>query len=506
MKRLLVGLGVMAASAGACVGAESTSSTTDAGGADSSSGMDATQSDVATSSVDGTTDGGSAEGATSTDAAGDSGDGGPPMLSCTTWKWPQPLVLEDLSTSTATSNHKFGNSIVAFPLGTGPIRVIAAKSNSPLFSIYTVTPSTQTVVQLDEPGPGADSIQGIWRDRVTAANETAVVAHVTSDSQFGYYEVFAIPDSMGATGTVPNPFGLFSPTATDGVTSMTVAPFTTTDIFEAVSVSSGSPATYTLGVGRVSPTSNPTTLGAAATAVTQNQFAAPKLYRANGNVYIYDSNDSTTPGVTGWAVPETAVVPDGGVTPQIVSTVQGSVYDIAPASSGSGANILVNEVAETGNVTNSYKLRLGVVPNANAGSWVSTDLPYVASFAGGNLKEVPYFSGHQLFWGDDIMLVGPGYCIVQSDGGCITYPGLNVLWLNAQTGVRAEEVGANKLFSDTTGFFDVYTLPAGISATSANWNVIWGQHMTSDAGLDYDVLYMNVLQCELPSASDAGDP
>jgi hypothetical protein len=435
----------------------------------------------------------------STDVApgdGQVGDGAPPFT-CTTWKWPQPLVLEDLSTN--PTNHKFGQAIVAFQLGGPSMRVIVSKQGALLFSVYTVDPSTETVQQLDTTGPAGDSVVGIWRNRGTTAYLTNVVAHVTSDSSLGVNEVFAINDDMSATGPIPTPFNLFSPTPTDGVSSLTVTPFTTNDVFEAVSVATGSPATYTLGVARVSPTENPTTLGTVATAVNQNQFANPKLYLANNNVYIYDDNDPNTPGTTGWAVPETADI-EGGVTPQIVASgLPSSVIDIAPSSTAPSADILMDEEIRTGSLTTGFNYRLGTIANADAGTWTSMDLPYVRQYMDSKgLAHTPNFAGSQWFWGDDILLMGPGYCIVNGDGGgCTTFPGLNALWLNAETGLRAEEVGSNELLVDAgTGFFDVFTVPASISATGAEWDVVYGQHMTSDAGVDYDVLYLNLLECQ----------
>jgi hypothetical protein len=78
------------------------------------------------------------------------------------------------------------------------------------------------------------------------------------------------------------------------------------------------------------------------------------------------------------------------------------------------------------------------------------------------------------------------------------FPGLNLLWLNAESGIRAQEFGANELLSGAQGYFDVFTLPQKISTTSASWYVVWGQHMTPDAGPNYDVLYMNILDCTEP--------
>jgi hypothetical protein len=481
---LLAGLGIVGSACTSLLG----DFTSGGGQGTTDASTDVSQGDV----TPGDTSPGSDSGAPSdgsTDVA--PGDGAPPFT-CTTWKWPQALVLDD-------SGHKLGDSIVAFQLGGGPLRVIVSKPGTVLFSVYTVNPTTQNVVQVDEPGPPGDNVLGIWRDRGSTAYQTNVVARDTGDSALGGNEVFPIPDTMNENGPIPSPFGLFAPTATGTVSSLTVTPFATNDIFEAVSVSTGSPATYTLGVARVSPTDDPTTLGAVATAVNSNQFSAPKLYRANNDVYIYNENDPSTPGSTGWAVPETAEI-EGGITPQIIASgLPSGIVDMAPNSTAPSADILMYEEIKTGNITSGYNYRLGVIPNTNAGTWTSMNLPYIRQYTGSKgLSHVPEFSGQQWFWGDDILLMGQGFCIISNDGApCTVFPGLNALWLNAETGLRAEEVGSNELLVDGgNNYFDVFTLPVSISATSAEWDVVYGQHMTSDAGVDYDVLYMNVLECQ----------
>jgi hypothetical protein len=189
------------------------------------------------------------------------------------------------------------------------------------------------------------------------------------------------------------------------------------------------------------------------------------------------------------------VIGDAGVTPQVVSSgVLSGVVDIAPNATAASADILTYEENRTGNVTNSYNFRIGVVPNTNIGSWVATDLGYAAKYNA--LHTAPLFSGNQIFWGDDIMLLGQGFCIISDDGApCTVFPGLNLLWLNANTGIRAQQHDATQLLPGVTGFFDVFTVPAQITATSAQWDVVWGQHMQGDAGA-YDVLYMNILECQ----------
>ncbi len=428
------------------------------------------------------------------DASGDATDSG--LLTCSTWKFAQPLVVESLES--AASRHFTSNVITAFPTKSATLRIIAAKSDATLFSVYTVDTTTMNSAQVDVPGATDDSVIGIWRDRGAGASLTAVVDRVSGSMPPASFNVHVIPDTMGNNGPVPAGFSLYQPTSSQTVTSMTVAPQSSTNVFEAVEVSSA--AAYTLGVGDVSSTSDPTTLGTVATALTAAPFNGPHLYQvANGDIYIYNENDPSTPGFTSWAVPPTGNV-DAGVTPLLVESGRLSgVVDIAPNTTQASADVLTYEIIKSGNLVDTYNLRLGVVPNASLGSWSATSLPVLGNGDAGTYPRVqnaPVFSGNQVFWGDDILLLGQGYCISQPDGGCTTSPGMSAVWLNATTGLRSQEIASNRLLTTSTGnFFDAFSVPESITATSASWYVVWGEHQDDEAGT-YDVLYMNILQCQ----------
>jgi hypothetical protein len=429
------------------------------------------------------------------DASGDAADSG--LLTCTTWKWPQPLVVESLES--AASRRFTTNVITAFPTKSGTLRIIAAKSTATLFSVYTVDAITMSVTQVDVPGATDDTVLGIWRDRGAGASLTAVVDRVSGSMPPASFNVHVIPDTMGSSGPVPAGFSLYQPTSSQTVTSMTVAPQASTNVFEAVEVSSG--GAYTLGVGDVSSTTDPTTLGTVATAITAAPFNGPHLYQvANGDIYLYNENDPSTPGFTSWAVPPTGNI-DGGVTPLLVESGRLSgVVDIAPNTTQASADVLTYEIIKSGNLVDTYNLRLGVVPNASLGSWSATSLPVLGNGDAGTYTRVqnaPVLSGNQMFWGDDILLLGQGYCILQPDGGgCANSPGMSAVWLNAITGLRSQEIASNRLLTTSTGnFFDAFSVPESITATSASWYVVWGEHQDDEAGA-YDVLYMNILQCQ----------
>jgi hypothetical protein len=414
-------------------------------------------------------------------------------FTCTTWKWAQPLVLESLEGAT---DRKFGSSITAFPTKANMLRIVVAKNSQALFSAYTVDVTTEGVTQLDQPGAANDTVVGIWRERGAGANVTAVVDKLTVPMLSPTYSVHLLQDTMPSTGPVPAGFNVYEPTPVQTVTSMTVAPISPTNAFEVVAYSAGT--TYTLGVGDVTSANDPP-LATVATALTAAPFNGPHLYQvANGDIYIYNENDPSTPGFTSWAVPPTGDV-DGSVPPLLVESGKLSgVIDVAPNTSQPSADVLTYEIIKNGNLTETYNLRLGVVPNSDLGSWSATSLPLVGNDAGTyqHVQNAPIFSGNQVFWGDDILMMGQGYCITQPDGGCMTTPGMNALWLNATSGERAQEIGSNRLLTATTeNFFDTFTVPQQIGATSASWYVVWGEHLQDEAGT-YDVLYMNVLQCQ----------
>ena len=114
------------------------------------------------------------------------------------------------------------------------------------------------------------------------------------------------------------------------------------------------------------------------------------------------------------------------------------------------------------------------------------------------LATAPAPEGHPYFFGEDIMLLGAGFCIVPSDGGaCSRSPGLNMIWLNAVTGIRSEQVGANALFPTESGFGAAFAVPASTSAVTPSWDVVWVQTIANanDAGT-HEVLYMNELMCQ----------
>ncbi len=443
-------------------------------------------------SADGAPADASQDGATPMDAAGDA-DAGLPMFACNTFKWAQPIVLEDL---TSQPSEQFIDTLVAFQLGGGVLRVVAQKSGGVGFSVYTVTKATQAVVQLDAVTAGGNPLPlSLDRSRGQTANITSVALRTGGSSNFNY-EAYAFPDTMDAGGPLPAPFNLFEPPSTTTYDELSLVPFTLTDVFEAYASGSGSPTDYTLAVGRVSPTTDPTSLATVATSVSADSFTSRRLYRANGNVYLYDANDPLTPGISSWVVPETAMVSTQPTTQTVASGLVANMLDIAPNSTAAAADVLTTEETKNGSLTESWALRIGVVPMANLTTWTTADLSEVRKYD--MLANVPVQSGHSYFFGEDIMLVGTGFCVVPSDGGaCSRSPGLNMIWLNAVTGIRSEQVGANALMPTESGFDVAFAVPASTSMVTPSWDIVWVQTIAdADGGGTHEVLYMNELECQ----------
>jgi hypothetical protein len=443
-------------------------------------------------SADGAGQDASSDGATPTDAPLDV-DAAPPTFTCNTFKWAQPLVLEDL---TSQPSEQFVNVVAAFQLGNGVLRVVGQKSGGVGFSVYTVTKATQAVVQLDAVTTGGNPLPlSLDRSRGQTANITSVALRTGAPPNLSY-EAYAFPDTMDAGGPLPAPFDLYEPPSTTTYDELSLVPFTLTDVFEAYASASGSPADYTLAVGRVAPTNDPTSLSTVATSVSADSFTSRRLYRANGNVYLYDVNDPLTPGISSWVVPETATLSTPPPTQTVASGLVADMIDIAPNSMGAAADVLTTEETKNGSLTESWALRIGVVPMANLTTWTTADLTQVRKYT--MLGNAPLPVGHPYFFGEDIMLLGSGFCILPSDGGaCSRSPGLNMIWLNAVTGIRSEEVGVNALMPTESGFDVAFAVPASTSTVTPSWDIVWVQTIANaDGGGTHEVLYMNELECQ----------
>jgi hypothetical protein len=432
-------------------------------------------------------------------------EAGAQQLSCSTWLWNQPLVVEDLLLA---PSHTFSGKYAVFPGDTGDVRIVAGKSGTPTFSVYTVTKSSMQVQQLDAPAADGGTLPFVAVIRhVSAAlgGTTAVVVGQHSPIPMGSttsYSVTTLNDLMPAAGPLPAPFPFLSQvTSAQTVDDLGVLPFSTTDVFEAASIGTGNPPVYTLGVARISPTSpavTPSTLAPIATSPNEADFSAIRLLHTNSSVYIYDLNDLSTPGTSAWTVPDTAIVPSPPPKQVVASGQSIGVIGLSPNTSAPAADIFMLEEDFSGQFTSGYKYYVGTVPFTSLSSWTVANLTKlnrsVSAFG------APVFNGSGSpaqnlapWFQDNTMLLGPGLRNGVTDAG--PGPGLNLLWVNSEGGIRADQVGQNEILNDRADFIWAGAVPAHIAATSASWDVVWVEAITV-AGVTHDVMRMNELQCQ----------
>jgi hypothetical protein len=83
------------------------------------------------------------------------------------------------------------------------------------------------------------------------------------------------------------------------------------------------------------------------------------------------------------------------------------------------------------------------------------------------------------------MILAPGPTL--TDGGAPA--GANLLWVDAQGTVRAEQVGASGVLQAEPGAIEtIVASPASVSATAAQWDVVWVESTGGGEVLLYDEL------------------
>jgi hypothetical protein len=425
-------------------------------------------------------------------------------LSCNTWRYASPIVLETLSAGTRRVQDK----LRIFVLPRGQVRVIAGKNSGIPFTVYTVdTSQTSPQVTLLNPAPAAsEAFVVAHRSPSSVAPYTVALSYSKPLSSPGTYYAYSLPDTMPATGPVPSEFTVYQETilapSIDGILSL---PLSATDLFTAIAYPTATmPVNHVLGVGRATTTValTPTTLSTVATSPNVDDVARPNLFHANGNVYIYDENDTSSPGVSSWAVPDTATV----TTPPMkraVSAAQPAFIHAIGENVGNtttpSANILYQESTVAGTFTNSISFRAGTIPYSALGTWVSTDLPLVRVFT--DVYAAPTGVGNASIWvNDNIMLIGPG---LRNGTTGVVMPGLNLLWVDSTGAIRSEQTGANNLLSNLDDFTGASASPISIGTTSAKWAVTWVETKADDAGM-YDVVQYNELDCQPATRGDGG--
>jgi hypothetical protein len=433
----------------------------------------------------------------SSDAEAGAGTG---QLSCSNWLWNTPVVVEDLSNA---PSHTYLDRFAVFLGNANEVRILAGKSETPAFSLYTVNKATMAVTQVDSPPAdgGGQPFVSVIRHVSAAQGGTSAVVVGQRTAAITSYTVTAMSDLMPAAGPLPAPFPLLSDVlSTQVIDDLAVLPFSPTDIFEAVSIGTGNPSNYTLGVTRVSPTSTPvvpSTLATIATSPNEADFGAIRLLHTNSSVYIYDLNDISTPGTSGWTVPDTAVVTSPPTKQIIASGESVGVIGLGPSTSAPAADVFMLEQDFSAQFTSGFKYYVGTVPFTALSSWTQASLTKLSR--GTSPFAAPVFNSspaqNAAIWFDDnAMLLGPGLRNGVTDAG--PGPGLNLLWVTAAGAIRADQIGMSEILNDRANFFWAGAVPSRISATSAAWDVVWVEAISNNAGAVHHVMRMNELQCQ----------
>jgi hypothetical protein len=422
------------------------------------------------------------------------------QLSCSSWLWNTPLVVEDLLTA---PSHTYLDRFAVFLGNVDEVRILAAKSETPAFSLYTVNKATMSVTQVDSPPAdgGGQPFVSVIRHISAAQGGTSAVVVGQRTGAITSYTVTAMSDLMPAAGPLPAPFPLLSDVlSTQVIDDLTVLPFSPTDIFEAVSIGMGNPSNYTLGVTRVSPTSTPvvpSTLATIATSPNEADFGAIRLLHTNSSVYLYDLNDISTPGTSGWTVPDTAVVTSPPTKQVIASGESVGVIGLGPSTSAPAADVFMLEQDFSGQFTSGFKYYVGTVPFTALSSWTEASLTKLSratsAFAAPVFNSSPAQTA-AVWFDDNAMLLGPGLRNGVTDAG--PGPGLNLLWVTAAGAIRADQIGNSEILNDRANFFWAGAVPSRLSANSAAWDVVWVETITNSAGDIHHVMRMNELQCQ----------
>ena len=439
-----------------------------------------------------------ADAARAADAGSDSGSAGDAgtdaargPLTCKTWLYARPVVLEVLSTGTRS----VGDPLIVFPLPSGRVRVIAGKSGVSPFSVYTID-SAQTpaqVVQLDAPSAPNAAYAAGRRSPSAFQPYTALGFYTKPLMTTGAFYAYVLPDTMPATGPLPADFEVYQETIQlPNANGLRVLPFSATDLFTAVAYPpQTAPTNYVLGVGRAT-TAAPATLTTATTTPNADDLKNPVMFHANGSVYIYDQNDNSSPGLSAWTVPDTGTVASPPAKRAISGGQPAFLHDIAGNTMSAAADVAYQSgVVGPGGGAITY--RAGTIDDAKLDTWVSTDLPTVKVYPDATAAPVfPGGFGADSRWSSDsMMLLGPGSHA--ADGGVA--PGLNLLWFDATGAIRSEEDGPNALLTDRNDFTAATATPISVGAASARWGVAWVETKTDDAGT-YDTLMYDELDCQ----------
>ena len=434
------------------------------------------------------------DGASSQDAAERPDAAPPPTLACDTWRFPTPIVLEDLQRSNQTY---FGGRMTVLTPAVGTSRVVVGKNDGTVFTVYTVDESTQKVSIL--PGPAntgnsqsLDTIRRVSLGLFDKETQILVRTFSPTGAQGNGYDVYLLADGMSASGPLPPSQTLVKPSSTFGnARELRVWPYGATDFFLALAYVDPQTSSLTFGVGRAPDSQTPVSaFGIVGTSVHNGDFQSPVLLNASSKMYMFTGNDETVLGVSAFAVPESAKL-TGPVTPRAISSGKlSTIFDAVVNSTPTSANVAYAE-GEVGQATfKSITLRVGKVPFDKLDTFVGSDLPIARKYS--DLTVSPFGGGDNPQWrGDELVTIGQGFAL--ADGGAP--PGYNFLWIDASGNVRSEQGGPRAILRERAGLRRASAAPAVLTAKAASWNVAWVESRTVGTST-YEVLLYNQLRCQ----------
>jgi hypothetical protein len=427
---------------------------------------------------DTTTDGTSDGGAEASDAGGDRGtveggadaapDGPPPVLTCDTWRYGTPIQVVSLEGVDGGQRTLAAQPIV-LPGDSQDTTVVVVSPPPNDFQVYAVSMSMASVQHVTQSTPHG-SIDSFF----TTEDGVAVI---TPDTMGGADLVATdIPATIMGNGMVPSgteltPFPGFSFLTSWGQ-QLAVGSYA---YAYSNSPSSGQ---YGLYAGLSGSDAGAVTI---TTSANRSTVDSPELVNANGQSFIFVGGDgSSGSGPTEYVVPD-----DSSAMIQGPRTITSTGSDVAlmlgvgPNSSPSRVNLAFAD----GNLsTQVVTLRIGSLDVSQANSFSTASLPMGETFT--TLADLPT-NGSPHWQGDDFLAIGQG------QGAA----GANFLWVDVDGNTRGVAYGANAILTTDTNLSQInVSFSSQVPSVPAAFDVTWSDRLSDGSG-EYDVVYVNQLQC-----------
>jgi hypothetical protein len=414
------------------------------------------------------------------------------LLKCQTWKYPQPVLVQSLDGMAGSSAGDF-LGVKPFPAGATTTRVVAGRYGATLFSVYEIdsSHSPPSVAAVDVPYVGmANSAYVVGMPRLMGGFGV-VIAYI--DTQ-GFVDVDLYPFRDGSPiSPVPAPVRLYQTQQINTSMQAAVLEVAPSTYFTALSTFGTVNSMYALQVGLVS--------GAPANMLTidsssQNNFGPPVAVHVGSSVFLFVF------GSGGPALYQVADTGTSGGSRQIVSRGAGagtiitgqftdSVTGTAPNTTNVGYMEL--DVNEAGTAFGMAPVLATAVADSKLPTLSLADLSFGKAYT--DLASVPGPLNPGRFFGDDFVAIAPG---LDSQSNATSW--VNFLWLDMHGVVRGDQSGINGLLPGTGSIINqnaasMGATPGPRSAQQAAWNVVWAENDRDDAGMNYNSLFYNELDC-----------